>query len=122
MSFVDLGDKLGVSDTAVRKRIKKLEDEGVIRKYTVDVDPKKLGFDINSLIGVDTTPEEYIHVIEKLKKWREILSLYSSTGDHMILMECWFESSEGLNDFVEKLEGIKGVTRVCPAMLIGKIK
>ena len=38
--FVKIAELLGVSETAVRKRVRKLEEQGIIRKYTVEVDQK----------------------------------------------------------------------------------
>jgi len=121
-SYINIAKTLNVSETAVRKRIRKLEEEGIIKKYTVEVDLRRLGFEINAVIGVDTKPEEYIAVIEELKGIEAIKSLYSSTGDHMLLMECWFKNQNELTEFVKKIKGIKGVTRVCPAILIEKLK
>ncbi|RLF62442.1 MAG: transcriptional regulator [Thermoplasmata archaeon] len=113
---------LGVSETAIRKRIRKMEEDGVIRGYTIDVDPKKIGFEINALIGLDTEPEVYLQTIEKLKKMEEIKSLYSSSGDHMIMMEIWFKNTEELSKFVDFLNSMDGVKKVCPAIIMEKIK
>jgi len=120
--YVKLGELLGVSETAIRKRVRKLEEEGVIRRYTIEVDPKKLGFKVNALIGLDTVPERFIAVIEELKAMEEVLGLYSASGDHMILLECWFKDSDELTRFVKRLESIRGVTRVCPAIILEKLK
>ena len=120
--YVKLGELLGVSETAIRKRVKRLEEEGVIRRYTIEVDPKKLGFKVNALIGLDTVPERLIAVIEELKAMEDVLSLYSASGDHMLLLECWFKDSEELARFVKRLESIRGVTRVCPAIILEKLK
>jgi len=60
--------------------------------------------------------------LERLKGMDEVVSLYSSSGDHMILIECWFRNMEELTRFVESIERIKGVTRVCPAIVLEKIK
>lgn len=120
--YVKLGELLGVSETAIRKRVKKLEEDGVIRRYTIEVDPKKLGFKVNALIGLDTVSERFIAVIEELKAMEEVLSLYSASGDHMILLECWFKDSDELTRFVKRLESIRGVTRVCPAIILEKLK
>lgn len=120
--FLKIAKILGVSETAVRKRVKKLEESGIIKKYTIEVDPKKIGFEINALIGIDTKPEYYISTLEKLKEMKEVISLYSSSGDHMILIECWFKNSKELTEFVKALEMIKGVTKICPAIIIEKIK
>lgn len=121
-SFVDIAKKFGVSETAIRKRIKKLEEMGIIVKYTIQIDPSKLGFKIDVLIGIDTTPEDYISIIEHLKAMDEIKNLYSSTGDHMLLIECWFKDSNELANFIKKIEKIKGIIRICPAILLEKLK
>ncbi|MEX0568278.1 MAG: Lrp/AsnC family transcriptional regulator [Candidatus Njordarchaeota archaeon] len=121
-SYTELAKHFGVSDTAIRKRIKKLEDEKVIIRYTVEIDPKKIGFNIVALIGIDTLPEQYISIIEDLKKRKDVISMYSSTGDHMILIECWFRNSDELTKFVKDLEKMRGVTKICPAIILEKIK
>ncbi len=120
--FIEIARRLGVSEATVRKRVRKLEREGVIRKYTVDVDPRRLGFEVRVIIGVDTRPESYLSVLRRLKEMREVVSLYSCTGDHMALAECWFRNSGELAEFVRMLESMEGVTRVCPAIIIERIK
>ena len=122
ITFVELAKRFNVSETAIRKRVKKLEELGIIRKYTVEVDPKKLGFKLNVLMGIDTRPEDYLQTLDKLKGMEKVISLYSSSGDHMILIECWFKNSEELMGFVKKLGKISGITKVCPAIILEKIK
>ena len=119
--FVKIAKIFGVSETAVRKRIRKLEKEGIIKKYTIEVNLKKIGLEM-ALIGIDTKPEYYISTIEKLKEMDEVVNLYASSGDHMIMIECWFKSSEKLRKFIKTLESMEGVTRVCPAIILEKIK
>lgn len=120
--FTKLAEELGVTEAAVRKRIKTLEKRGVIRKFTIDVDPKALGYKFDVLIGVDTTPETYIKVIDYLKNIDKVIELYTSTGDHMILIRMWFEDTEEMNFFIRSLEEMQGITRVCPAILLEKLK
>jgi len=120
--YVELAKHFGVSETAIRKRIKKLEKSGAIRKYTIDIDPKKVGFEIDVLIGIDTKPESYIRVLKKLKGMEEIRTLRTSTGDHMILLECWFRNSDELSEFIAKLEWEEGIIKICPAIILERIK
>lgn len=121
-SYVDLARHFRVSETAVRKRMKKLEDDGVIRKYTIEIEPKKLGMQVNAIIGVDTKPEKYMQTIESLRKMEDVMNLFSSSGDHMILAECWFKNSWQLGKFIKEVESMEGVTRTCPAIIVEKIK
>ncbi|MFX0085326.1 MAG: Lrp/AsnC family transcriptional regulator [Candidatus Hodarchaeota archaeon] len=120
-SFLELGDELNVSDTAIRKRVMKLKEEGVI-KFTIEVDPKKLGYDLTSFIGFDVKANYFISVIEELKSWIQIQSIFQTSLDHDFLMECWFRDNDDLTNFIKKLESLNGITRVCPATVIQRIK
>ena len=86
------------------------------------MDPRKLGFEIKALIGVDSTPERFIHLVNELKTMDNVISLYTASGDHMIIIECWFKNSGELSEFIKLLEEKRGVTRVCPAIILEKIK
>ena len=121
-SFVNLAKKFGVTEAAIRKRIKKLENDGIIKKYTIEVDPRRIGFGVIALIGFDTLPEKYIDVIKKLKEMDEVKKLYSSTGDHMLMAECWIKNSEELEKFVSKLSEMEGVAKICPAIILERLK
>lgn len=121
-SFVNIADELGVTETAIRKRVKKMEREGVISKYSVEVNPRKLGFGVKAIIGIDTTPQRYLEIIQVLKKNDKILRLYSSSGDHMIMMESWFEDDEKLYEFLKYLKNVGGIIDICPSIINDMIK
>jgi len=121
-SYVNIAKELGVTETAIRKRVRNMEKKGIIQQYTVEADTRKVGLEINALIGIDTSPEHYVDIIEQVKENSEVISMYSSRGDHMIIVECWFEKSQQMRDFVSMLEALTGVTKVCPAIKSEKIK
>ena len=120
--YVELARILGVTEAAVRKRIKRLEERGIIRGYSIEVDPRKLGYEVMSFIGVDAAPEHYIRIMEDLKRRAEVVNLYSTSGDHMMIAECWFKNSDELSAFVKELEDTEGVSRICPAIVLEKVK
>ena len=122
MPFLHIARLFGVSETAIRKKVKKLKEEGVIRRYTIEIDYKKLGYEVQAIIGLDVKPEQLINVIEQLKELNEVTSLYSTSGDHVLIAECWFKDSNELMSFVKKLNSMAGVTRACPAIVVEKIK
>ena len=122
ISYLEIARILGVSETAVRKRVKRLLEEGVIRRFTIEIDPKKVGYQVVAMIGLDTKPEALISVLEMLRELENVQSLYSSSGDHMIMMECWFKDYNELSRFIKSLEEIEGITRICPAIILEKIK
>ncbi len=120
--YVALADMFGVSETAVRKRIRKLEEQGVIRGYTIDTDYRKIGLGVHALIGIDSTPQHYISLIDALKKLPDAHSLFTSTGDHMLMLECRLEDSASLSRLVKSIQRMRGVTKVCPAIILERLK
>lgn len=122
MPAARMAEKLGVTETAIRKRMRKLETKGIIKQYTIRVDPKKLGKEVIAMVGVDTTPEEYMKVIDDLRGRPEVRAGYTASGDHMIQLECWFQNSETFKEFMQELEAMKGITRLCPGLVLEKFK
>lgn len=122
MPSVKIAAQLGVSEAAVRKAIKKLKSTGVIRRFTIEVDHKKIGLNIDAIVGIDAKPESYLQILERLKEYECIENLFSSTGDHMIMARCLFEDTRKLSEFLKVLEKIDGVIKVCPAIILERIK
>ncbi len=121
--FTEIAKVLGISETAVRKRVKALEEAGVIKQYTAVVDPSRLGYNLVSLTGVDTLPEKIFDVASKLKEFDFVRKVYLTSGDHMIMAEVWAKDGEDLSDIISnKIGRIDGVTKVCPAIILEKLK
>ena len=118
----ELAREFNVSETAIRKKIKKLEENGVIQGYNAKIDFSKVGYPIHGLIGVDSEPEAYIKTISSLKKMDVVKSLHTSSGDHMMMIDARFESTAKLGEFVELIESMPGITKVCPAIILEEIK
>ncbi len=121
-SFVDIAKELNVTETAIRKRVRRMENQGIIERYSIDINPKKLGYGMRVLLGLDTTAQTYISTIQKLKKMDESLRIYSSSGDHDLLIEIWMKDDEELNKFIKKIENIRGIKEICPAIIKEIIK
>jgi len=46
-----------------------------------------------AIIGLDVEPEHLLKVMEELESKEEVVRLYLTSGDHMLIVECWFENS-----------------------------
>ena len=121
--FLGIAKKLRISESTIRKRVKDLEQKGVIKKYSAIVEPSKLGYGSVALVGIDVKPEKFLEVAKKLTELDNIKFVATSTGDHMIMTEIWMENSSDLRNFISaKIESIEGVTRTCPAILMERLK
>ena len=122
ISYNKIAEKFSETEATVRKRVKKLINKGVIRKFTIDVDPRKIGFKIEAMIGFDIKEEYYTSTLLELKNLPEVISLTTSTGDHMVMIEAWFHDLEELNEFEQKLSKLPGIFNICPAIMVEKLK
>ena len=119
----EIAKMLGISESTVRKRINDLESKGVIKKYTVVVDPSKIGYNTVTILGVDVDPTKFLDVAKELAKLPETKYVATSTGDHMIMAEIWTKDGQTLAELVSNRIGkIEGVKRICPAIILEKIK
>ena len=122
-SFNEISKKLKLSESAVRKRVVALQDKGVIKKFTIQVDPTKLDVNSVSIVGVDVEPTKLLEVAQKLCEIKEIRSVATSTGDHMIMTEIWAKDGRELTKILsEKIGAMDGIKKICPAMILEKFK
>ncbi len=121
-SYTEIARKIGVSDVAVLKRIKKLESIGVIKKYTVKIDPKKLGYGVVSFTGIDVEPEHLFNVVEHVRDKEYLKYLAITSGDHSLMTIIWAKDSDELAKIHDELSRLPGVKRLCPSIVLDVIK
>ncbi|WP_137283252.1 HTH-type transcriptional regulator LrpA1 [Halorussus salinisoli] len=122
-SYAEIAERANVSKPTVRKYIEKLEDEGVIVGYTAEIDPKKLSSKSIALVGVDVASEQYVEATRDLKQLDEVETLYSSSGDHMLMAEVRAADGDAVGEVIsEKILDIDGVTAAHPSFLQERLK
>ncbi len=121
VTYTDMAKILGMSDVAVLKRVKKLESR-VLKKYTIVIDPRKIGYRTISLTGVDVESEKLFDVITKLRDNPMVKGIYLTTGDHPIMAIIWARDEDDLAKIHREISGINGVKRVCPSIVLRTLK
>ncbi|ABU81306.1 Lrp/AsnC family transcriptional regulator [Ignicoccus hospitalis] len=109
----DIAEKLNISDVATRRRIKKLEEEGVIRFYTAILNPKKLGFNVVALLLIETEPSSVDEVAKTLAEIPHVVELGTLLGDASVYAVVWAEDLESLENIVkEKIGKVKQIKKI----------
>ncbi|WP_099973902.1 Lrp/AsnC family transcriptional regulator [Lactobacillus terrae] len=104
VTLKELGDQVHMSSPALAERIRKLEDQNVIKKYSIEVNPEKLGFVRPVFINVKITNpnhEKYLDFVAENRNF--MLHHYRTTGNSNYLIEGAFQSTEELDNFLSKL-------------------
>jgi Lrp/AsnC family transcriptional regulator, regulator for asnA, asnC and gidA len=122
-SLNEMSKMLNLSEAGIRKRVLALQEKKIIKKFTIEINPSKIGINSISLVGLDVEPTKMLGAIEKLCKFAEVRNLATSSGDHMIMMEIWTEDGKELTKFIsEKVVSMDGVKRICPAIILEQFK
>lgn len=113
ISYAELGKKLFVSAGTVHVRIKKLQDAGIVKGSKLNVDLKKLGYDVIAFIGIYLEKSSlYDSVMKELKKVKEIVRLNYTTGNYSMFAEIVCKDIQQLRFVLhDELQKIKGIER-----------
>ncbi len=121
--YRDIAKQLEVSPQTISDRLKKLENSKVIRKFTIDIDPDKIGFDIEFICELDIDASHMDHILSILDEISEIHIIKITTGIHDILCIGNAPSISNLHDIVEKqISLIEGVNKTYTSITLRKVK
>ncbi|MEM0046232.1 MAG: Lrp/AsnC family transcriptional regulator [Fervidicoccaceae archaeon] len=100
-SLKEISEVAGIPISTAFSRIRRLEQLGIIRGYTLDLDHEKLGYKITAIIHF-SVEGPYLEEIEKqLSSKQNVIFLYDITGEFDILAVARFRSIEELDKFVK---------------------
>ncbi|WP_160132711.1 HTH-type transcriptional regulator LrpA1 [Halococcus salsus] len=122
-SYAAIADRAGVSKPTVRKYIDKLETDGVITGYSADIDPKKLSGRSIALVGIEVESGRYVDAVRAIEALDEVETLYSSSGDHMLMAEIRAPDGDAVGRVIsDKILSVEGVTAAHPSFLQERLK
>jgi Lrp/AsnC family transcriptional regulator for asnA, asnC and gidA len=105
-----MGTKLGLTEGAVRARVKRLVDAKVIESFTVSLNAESVGMKLLARIGVDAVPAEVKRIALELASFEEVYFVALATGRHDVLIDIITTDLDGLKKFIiNKLAKIPGV-------------
>jgi Lrp/AsnC family transcriptional regulator for asnA, asnC and gidA len=108
-SLRSIADALSVSEGTVRFRVRRLQDQGLMRILAF-VDPHHFGYQVSASVMLDVEPGRHGEVIKQLMEWPEIVYLSSTTGRANVYAHLVCASrSELLNVMTERLAAVQGV-------------
>ena len=118
-SFVDIGKKLKLSESAVRRRVKNLVDSGTIKKFTLEIGEENTTSAI-VLVSVDSATDTS-KVSLKLAKLDGVKTVYEITGQYDITTIMSATSIAEINNTIDALRKIPGVVDTNTVIILRKI-
>src|SRR3990172_9305486 len=108
------------------ERVKRLESNGIIRKYAALIDPEKIGRNTFALLSVTLSMHQISSIdvfIKAIKKLDEVLECYHVTGNSDFLLKVAVRDIREYEQFIlKKLKKIKGVNKINTSFVLSSFK
>lgn len=126
VSNQELADRAGMSASACWRRVKALEEAGIIRRYCAIVDAAAVGMGFHAIVHVSLTRHDHNHVdtfIAEVKRRPEVLDCFATTGEADYHLRIVCADLAAYNDFLEGfLFRLPGISNVRTNLVLKDIK
>ena len=125
LTYTEIGRRLNLAHSTIYDRVKKMEKQKVIKKYTTLIDPKNAGLKlITAILTIFTDPKESEKVAKKLANHDQAFEVFSSLSEEFfIIVKIVAEDQEKLHDFIAKFVApLPGVLRIRTSIITRKYK
>lgn len=109
MPYTKIASELGITEGGVRRRVKKLTDEGILQIVGI-VEPHDIGLDEASMIGITVEGRPIDDVADEIAQFPEVTYLFQAAGEFDLFVEVYCQNREHFVNFLNrKLQQIPGV-------------
>ena len=123
MTASEIAAVVSLSVPSVSDRIRKLVDSGVITRFGVNLDHKKLGYDLTAFIAVDSSSSERFEgFVMKARSEDCVVECHSITGEGSHLLKIRARSSSDLENRLRDIQGWPGVVRTHTMLVLSTYK
>ena len=125
LSNAELAEQVGLSASPCWRRVKALEDAGVIKGYAAQVDARAVGLSVNVFMSVSlsTQVEKALQAFERAAAARpEVMECYLMTGDSDYLLRIVVPDLEAYERFVMDFTKIPGIAQIRSSFALRPVK
>lgn len=118
-SYADVASEVGLSTAAVHERVKKMVERGVIERFSLRVDPDKVGMRLTAFVAIRNDGGVHCRdVAPRLHEMPEVLELHSVAGEYDFLAKIRTTHARALEDVLYKIKAIAGVARTTSTVVL----
>lgn len=103
ISLKELASRVDLSGPSTSERMKRLEERGVIRGFTIDLDPKSIGYTLQAIVRIRPLPGK-LHIVQKMiDEIPEITECDKVTGEDCFFARLHLKSIEDLDGILDRI-------------------
>jgi len=101
ISYAEIGRIIHLSPSSVRERVQYLIDTGFIKNFSIEIDPTKLGYELEAFITIKLFSGKLKNFISIVNQFKEVQQSYRITGSQNILLRVLFKDQKHLQNFLD---------------------
>ncbi|MCO5992620.1 Lrp/AsnC family transcriptional regulator [Actinoallomurus rhizosphaericola] len=121
-SFAQIGDEVGLSAPAVKRRVDRLRHDGVITGYAAVVDPSALGWTTEAFVELfcagRTSPDE---ISASIRRHPEVVAAYTITGEANALVHLRAHDIQALEQALERLRNEPNIVQTKTSIVLSRL-
>ncbi|MFX0168490.1 MAG: Lrp/AsnC family transcriptional regulator [Candidatus Hodarchaeota archaeon] len=121
-SMAALARRLGLSESAIRRRIDALIDNEIIKRFSVALDYGKVGYPITVLVGVNVGKMNQLDVAKKLQDIENIVDVYTVTGEFDLVLRIICKDIQCFEGIIEKVRNQPYIEKTRSFVVLNKIR
>lgn len=111
-SYAEIGTEVGLSTAAVHERVKKMLERGVIRRFSISVDPDSVGLGFTAFVAIRNDGGAHCReVAPRLREIAAVQELHSVAGEYDFLAKIRTHHARELEAVLYQIKSIPGVAR-----------
>jgi DNA-binding Lrp family transcriptional regulator len=121
-SFKDIGSHVGLTAPAVKRRVDRLEEQGVIRGYTAMVDPGSFGWHAEAFVDLYCEGRMPADAIKRAVEGEPgVVSAHTVAGEASALLHVMAEDMQDLELALERIRGTEGISRTVTEVVLSTL-
>lgn len=118
-TYAELGALVNLKPPAVHDRVKRLESRGFVRRYSAQLDARRVGYELTAFVSTFCAPDlDYDAFTAAIQAMPEILEIHSVAGDETYLLKVVTRSTAHLDDFLTRIKRVPGVARTRTTLVL----
>ncbi len=102
LTLAELGRRVGLSSPAVSERVKRLEEAGVIKGYSIEVDPTALGLPLCAYVRVRPNAGQLTRIAELAREIPEVVECHRITGEDCFILKVCLPAMDQLDRLLDR--------------------
>ena len=122
LSYRKIAKKIGVAVGTILSRIKKMELEGIIKGYSVDLDYQKIGYELTVISEISVSKGRLLEMEKEIARLSTTCTVYDVTGLADAIIIAKFRNREELSNFTKKILAMPFVEKTNTHLVLTTVK